>query len=40
MQEWNYINLDFIIENDYYAMRDEEGEQEMVDTFTQEQYQE
>lgn len=39
-QFWHYGNVDFIIENDFYAMRDVEGEQEMVDTFTQEQYQE
>jgi len=38
MSEWNYVNIEYIIENDYYGMRDEEGEQEMVDNLIQQNY--
>lgn len=38
MNEWNYVNIEYIIENDYYGMRDEEGEQEVIAELFQQTY--
>ena len=40
MSDWELAGIEFIIENDFYGMRDGETEQEIVDSLIQNYYSE